>query len=55
MSWFHSRRMGWFHSCVQFELEYGMSWFRSCVRLESGMWQVLEIEDVSMRGVRLAE
>jgi hypothetical protein len=37
MSWFHFERMGWFHSCVQFELEHGMSWFRSCVRLESGM------------------
>jgi hypothetical protein len=37
MSWFHSKRMGWFHSCVQFELEHGMGWFRSCVQLESGM------------------
>jgi hypothetical protein len=55
MSWFHSGIMGWLHSCVQFELECGMGWFRSCVRLESGMWQILEIEDVSKRGVYLAE
>jgi hypothetical protein len=37
MSWFHSERMGWFHSYVQFELEHGMGWFRSCIQLESGM------------------
>jgi hypothetical protein len=55
MDAFHSERMDWFHSYVQFEIEYGMGWFRSCVRLKSGMWQIMEIEDASMHGVRLAE
>jgi hypothetical protein len=32
-----------------------MSWFRSYVRLENGMGQILGIEDVIKRGVRLSE
>jgi hypothetical protein len=55
MSWFYYGRKGWFYSYIWFDLECKMSWFRSYVRLENGMGQILGIEDVIKRGVRLSE